>query len=161
MSDPLHDAGHSPPPAGARNEAQGVTREYTNAAITVRWRAALCIHSARCARTLPAVFDPQRHPWVVVDAAAATDIAATVRQCPSGALTYLRHDGGDHEKPDVPTTLVPMRHGPTYARGDLEWHLPGGGAVSRETRLALCRCGLSTRVPLCDNSCRAEGWREP
>jgi hypothetical protein len=92
---------------------------------------------------------------------AADDLAATIRRCPSGALTYRRSDGAEPEAPDVPTSLTPIRNGPLYVRGDVEWRDLDGAPLSRETRLSLCRCGLARAMPRCDNSCRAAGWREP
>ncbi len=162
--------GHAPPEPHRANRAPAVTREYPgsgpSAGLTVVWRAELCIHSANCVRGLPAVFDPRRKPWVTPEATDAEAIAEVVRRCPTGALQYRPSDGAGpagvaDEAPDVPTTLTPIRDGPLYVRGDLEWRDLDGAPVGRETRLALCRCGLARHMPRCDNSCRAAGWREP
>jgi uncharacterized Fe-S cluster protein YjdI len=165
--------GHAPPEPDRPNRAPAVTREYPGtgpaARLTVVWRAELCIHSANCVRGLPAVFDPRRKPWVTPEAADAEALAATIRRCPTGALQYRRSDdaaagaaaGAADEAPDVPTTATPIRDGPLYLRGDLEWRDLDGAPIGRETRLALCRCGLARHMPRCDNSCRAAGWREP
>jgi uncharacterized Fe-S cluster protein YjdI len=68
----------------------GVVRTYDNGEIRVIWRPALCIHSAVCARGLPAVFDPRRRPWIAIHAAASHQITAQVDSCPSGALSWER-----------------------------------------------------------------------
>jgi uncharacterized Fe-S cluster protein YjdI/CDGSH-type Zn-finger protein len=157
--------GQAPPEPRGLNRAPVVTREYPgagpSAGLTVVWRAELCIHSANCVRGLPQVFDPRRKPWVTPEAADAEALAATILRCPSGALQFARVDGGPPEAPDAPTTLTPIRDGPLYVRGDLEWRALDGTPLGRETRLALCRCGLARAMPRCDNSCRAAGWREP
>ena len=45
-----------------------------------------------------------------------------------------------------------MPNGPFYLRGDFEIRRLDGPALRRDTRAALCRCGLSKNKPYCDNS---------
>jgi uncharacterized Fe-S cluster protein YjdI len=61
---------------------------YETNEITVTFEPDLCIHSGVCVRGLPAVFDVRRKRWVRPELAAAADVAAQVRRCPSGALKY-------------------------------------------------------------------------
>jgi len=61
---------------------------YTAPGITVTFDPNVCIHSAVCLNSLPAVFDVSRRQWVKADAASAEEVAAAVRKCPSGALQY-------------------------------------------------------------------------
>jgi uncharacterized Fe-S cluster protein YjdI len=151
----------APPRPDDPNTAPDLTREYHAPAITVQWYASRCIHSANCVRALHAVFDPQRRPWVDPTAAEADAIAAAVLRCPTGALHFIRHDGGAQEEPDVPTTLTPIRHGPLYVRGDVEVRGLDGRELRRDMRISICRCGLAKRTPFCDNTCRNAWWREP
>ena len=44
-----------------------IIKRYTNGEVTVIWQPSLCVHSAICFHGLPAVFDPRRRPWVVLD----------------------------------------------------------------------------------------------
>ena len=124
---------------------------YTGAAIDVTYTKARCIHVSACIRGLPRVFDPGSRPWVIVGNSTADKIAAVVEQCPSGALHYIRKDGGPAEVPDRENVLLVSRNGPLFIRGQLELVQPDG-SVSQETRLTLCRCGASTHKPYCDNS---------
>lgn len=64
------------------------TIHYSNSDITVNWKPELCIHSAICARGLPAVFDPRRRPWIDMSQATTLQIVDQVKKCPSGALSY-------------------------------------------------------------------------
>ncbi len=66
------------------------TRRYESEEIAVVWRPGLCIHSGNCVAGLPNVFDPSKRPWVAVDAAPTDELVATIRNCPSGALTFER-----------------------------------------------------------------------
>lgn len=63
---------------------------YESDGITVTFDPTLCIHSGRCVRGLPAVFDVRRKRWIDIDAASADEIAAQVARCPSGALQVQR-----------------------------------------------------------------------
>jgi uncharacterized Fe-S cluster protein YjdI len=138
-----------------------VMREYPGEGITIHWNAARCIHSGNCVRGSSLVFDPKRRPWIEASAASANEIAEIVLRCPSGALHFVRTDGGAQEGVEVPTTLTPVPNGPLYARGDLELRAPDGTLIRRDTRAALCRCGLTHATPACDNACKTAGWREP
>ncbi len=151
----------APPRPHDPNRAPDLTREYEADGITVQWYASRCIHSANCVRALPQVFDPQRRPWVEATAAPADAVAAAVLRCPTGALHFVRRDGGVQETPDVPTSLTPIRNGPLYVRGDVEIRALDGSPLRHDTRISLCRCGLAARMPFCDNTCRKARWREP
>ena len=150
----------APPDPTGPNRAPDLTREYTSDALTVQWYAGRCIHSANCVRALQRVFDPRRRPWVDPTAASAVEIVAAVLRCPSGALHFIRHDGGAGESPEVPATVTPVPGGPLYMRGDVEVRALDGTSIRRDTRIALCRCGHAHQMPFCDNTCRMIGWRE-
>lgn len=150
----------APPDPGGPNRAPELTREYATGEVTVQWYAGRCIHSANCVRALQRVFDPRRRPWVDPTAASAEEIVAAILRCPSGALHFVRHDGGPEERPDIPATVTPVRGGPFHLRGDVEIRGFDGQPIRRDTRAALCRCGHAQQSPLCDNSCRAMGWTE-
>ena len=133
-------------------------RAYENDSIRVHWDSSRCIHVGTCLRALPEVFDTGRRPWVDIDGADADAIAAAVERCPTGALRYERLDGAPQEQPERPTVAVPVENGPMLMVGDLLVETPGGEEVTRETRLTLCRCGLSRNQPFCDNSHIRRGW---
>jgi CDGSH-type Zn-finger protein/uncharacterized Fe-S cluster protein YjdI len=125
-------------------------RRYDADSITVIYDAKRCIHAAECARGLPRVFDPGRRVWVDAKQASPGEIADVVQRCPTGALHFLRKDGGAQEPtPDWNEVRI-TPNGPLYLRGELEVHTPTGAL--KETRAALCRCGASRNKPFCDNS---------
>ncbi|MDR2114585.1 MAG: (4Fe-4S)-binding protein [Bifidobacteriaceae bacterium] len=63
-------------------------KEYYGEQITVGFDIDRCLHAAVCVRSIPAVFDTKRRPWVLPDAGDAKEIAAVIDRCPSGALSY-------------------------------------------------------------------------
>ena len=139
-------------------QERGPTRAYAGDAIEVLWEPRLCIHVRNCVRGLPQVFDPEARPWVVVDAADADAVAATIETCPTGALHYRRLDRGRQEQPPTETTVEPRPNGPLFVRGSVRIVGPEGELIREDTRLALCRCGASQNKPFCDGTHRRIGF---
>jgi uncharacterized Fe-S cluster protein YjdI len=131
---------------------KGPTREYPSTGITVIWDATRCIHTGRCLRGLPAVFNLDQRPWVDVTAAPPDQIAAVIRRCPTDALRCRPGPGLAEEQPDSPTTVEPRPNGPLFVRGPINIVNQRGEVLGEETRVALCRCGASDNKPFCDNS---------
>jgi CDGSH-type Zn-finger protein/uncharacterized Fe-S cluster protein YjdI len=122
--------------------------------IVVHWDYVRCIHVEACIRSLPAVFDRYRKPWIDPSLASADAVASACEACPTGALHYERKDGGVSEAtPDINTITVSV-DGPLFVKGDLNISGESGEPILKETRAALCRCGQSRNKPLCDGSHR-------
>ncbi len=119
---------------------------YEGAEISVSFDMKRCIHARNCFLKLPDVFDPAQRPWVQPDNAPAEEIAAMVRTCPSGALQFSYADGRDEAAPKINRIAV-LENGPLAVAGAVS--VDGGEA---ETRVTLCRCGLSKNKPYCDYS---------
>ena len=62
--------------------------DYSNQEITVFWDQSKCIHAGVCYTQLRKVFNPLRRPWINLSAAETEAIIETVKQCPSGALSF-------------------------------------------------------------------------
>lgn len=136
-------------------------RSYEGPGIRVTYDAARCIHAAECVRGLPAVFDPDRRPWIEPTAAPAAEVAAVIHRCPTGALGWERLDGGPAETPEAPNTVTVSPDGPLYVRGRIEIRDAEDRLLTGETRAALCRCGASASKPWCDGSHDGAGFRAP
>lgn len=65
---------------------------YEGPGIVVTFDPNICEHTGICVRGLPAVFDIKRKRWVRPELAAASEVAAQVSRCPSGALQYRLTD---------------------------------------------------------------------
>jgi CDGSH-type Zn-finger protein/uncharacterized Fe-S cluster protein YjdI len=149
---PLNSVQAAPAPVSPREEvAVQVTDDGIEHSegrnIDVSFDAKRCIHGRICVTQAPVAFMGNvEGAWIVPDALAAEDVAAAIRQCPSGALTYHRHDGHDETAP--PINLIATReNGPYGVRADMV--LDGAKVGYRAT---LCRCGASKRKPFCDKS---------
>ena len=163
-SDSGVDAGEggtgAPPSENAANlVTAGVTREYANERIRVQWFASRCIHSAECIRAAPKAFDPRRRPWIDISAQDADTIERAVLRCPTGALQVERLDGVSTETLPYPVQIRAGKNGPYYVRGEVELLDDEGRVIRRDTRMALCRCGQSKHLPMCDNTHRTIRFR--
>lgn len=67
-------------------------RIYEHGDLKVAWDPTICQHSGICARGMIAVFDPRRHPWIMLENGDADAIREQVRQCPSGAISLVEAD---------------------------------------------------------------------
>jgi CDGSH-type Zn-finger protein/uncharacterized Fe-S cluster protein YjdI len=136
-------------------------RHYSDEEIDISYDARRCIHVGKCLRGLPAVFDAARRPWILPTGADADAIAAVIAKCPSGALHYIRRDGGEAETPPEQNTISPMPGSALYIRGRVQLRSADGGLIVEDLRLALCRCGQSNNKPFCDNSHRRARFDDP
>ena len=122
---------------------------YKTDDLEVVYDAPKCIHFGACVRGNSAVFNPDNKPWVQPEAASVEEVVSVVEQCPTGALSYRRLDGGPAEQPAPENTVTLEKGGPVYLRGNLRIETPDGEVVETE-RVALCRCGASEHKPFCD-----------
>lgn len=125
---------------------------YEGEKMTVTYDRRRCIHAAECGRSHSKVFDDSKDPWIVPDRDDVETLAGIIQRCPTGALTYRRKDGGAEEPTPTRNTISVSPNGPVYIRGDIRLLRPDGSELSREHRVALCRCGQSKHKPICDRS---------
>ena len=139
----------SDPPPGASPEIE----EARGRDVTIRFEGKRCIHSRHCVLGQPGVFLANvEGPWIHPDAASAEEVALVAQACPSGAISYERHDGTPNEfVPQVNVVRV-RENGPLAFHADLRVVLPDGRVDTEHFRATLCRCGASKNKPFCDHS---------
>jgi CDGSH-type Zn-finger protein/uncharacterized Fe-S cluster protein YjdI len=116
--------------------------------ITIRFNTKRCIHGRFCVLSQPQVYKANVvGPWIDPDADSVEATVAVAQNCPSGAISYDRHDGGPAE-PAPRVNIVNVReNGPLAIRAQIQ--LNGKPIGMRAT---LCRCGASKNKPFCDFS---------
>jgi uncharacterized Fe-S cluster protein YjdI/CDGSH-type Zn-finger protein len=136
---------------------------YPAPGITVTFDPDVCIHSAVCLGTLPAVFDLGRKRWIRPEAATAGEVAAAIDRCPSGALRYTREDAAPEPAGDEPApsaaSIRTSTNGPLLVEGAFMLLDEDGGIVPSTGRAALCRCGGTSNAPFCDGTHKVNGFR--
>ena len=93
----------------------------------------------------------KQEPWIDPDRATRDEIIATVRQCPSGALSYSV-EGVEHRDREGEAAIFVSPNGPYVVTGapDLLETTCGDGASTEH--VTLCRCGGSKNKPFCDGT---------
>jgi CDGSH-type Zn-finger protein/uncharacterized Fe-S cluster protein YjdI len=128
--------------------------EYRGKKITVFFDSRKCIHSRHCVLTLPDVFRANTAgPWIVPDDADPEELVEVAHSCPSGAISYTRHDHDKQETVPQINIIRVLENGPLAVHAELK--LAGQTPLFRAT---LCRCGASKNKPFCDNSHRDAGF---
>lgn len=129
-------------------------KEYTNGEITVVWKSDLCIHSGNCVRGLNKVFNPKDRPWIKMYSASTNEIIETVKNCPSGALTYKRNNDmlEKVESAKAKTKVQIFSGGPLMVEGPCAIVDKDGNETVKEGKIFLCRCGGSKNKPYCDGT---------
>jgi CDGSH-type Zn-finger protein/uncharacterized Fe-S cluster protein YjdI len=122
--------------------------------LTLKFDTPRCIHARFCVTGAPTVFLANVvGPWLHPDTLNTERLVAVAHECPSGAISYVRKDGGANEAAP-PVNLAAIREAGPYAfRGQLQ--IDG---VDKGYRATLCRCGASQNKPFCDGSHKAAGF---
>ena len=120
----------------------------SGSAIDISFDGVRCIHARFCVLGAPTVFKANTPgEWIFPDTVATEALVRVAHNCPSGAITYARKDGGPAESAP-PVNLIRLRENGPYA-----FHGPltiDGAEVGY--RATLCRCGASKNKPFCDGS---------
>ena len=148
-------------------------KEYRNEQLVVYWYPKICSHSAKCLKLSPKVFDMERRPWIELEAATPEEIVRTIDHCPSGALKYSLPPSSNVD-PDMAkgvgwlnyqqnqTVAVKIRvvaNGPLLVEGPIIIEDVDGQKLKQGSRFALCRCGLTSDRPFCNNNHSRQGWQ--
>jgi CDGSH-type Zn-finger protein len=103
----------------------------------------------------PAVFLANvQGPWLHPEQDTPEHLVHVARSCPSGAITWRRHDGGAEESAPQVNVIFVRENGPYAVQAALQ--IDGQATLYRAT---LCRCGQSKNKPFCDNSHRETGFQ--
>ena len=137
-----------------------VRKVYRGRDIEVSFDLDICVHVGECLRGEPRVFELERRPWALPDAADADTVARVVELCPSGALQYRRLDGKPQEEHRGTAKVTPIKDGPLMVVGEIEVR-HDDGTVEVLPRATLCRCGDSLHKPFCDNQHLRTGFQAP
>jgi CDGSH-type Zn-finger protein/uncharacterized Fe-S cluster protein YjdI len=116
--------------------------------ISIHFEARRCIHSRHCVLDAPSVFKANTPgEWIYPDTVSAEALVGVAHSCPSGAIRYVRHDGGAAEAAPAVNQLRIRENGPYAVHADL---LIAGQPDGY--RATLCRCGQSQNKPWCDGA---------
>jgi CDGSH-type Zn-finger protein len=124
---------------------------YEGDGVTIHDNRGICAHAGRCTDGLPSVFRLGQEPWIDPKGAPSDEIVSTVKQCPSGALSYSGDGENRSDAEDQPSIFV-SPNGPYVVTGGPELHDTDRGEGASKEHFTLCRCGGSKNKPFCDGS---------
>jgi CDGSH-type Zn-finger protein len=124
---------------------------YTGKTITIHDNRGICAHAGRCTDNLASVFKLKQEPWIDPDGATADEIIATIKKCPSGALSYSI-EGKEHRDQDREPMVTVTKNGPYALTGGVEVLGQERSEGASTEHCTLCRCGGSKNKPFCDGT---------
>ena len=125
--------------------------DYVGKGMTIHDNRGICAHQGFCTDGLKSVFRLDTEPWIDPGGAGVAEITATVRRCPSGALSYSI-DGVEHRDRDGGPQILVSQDGPYYVSGGVELRDAARGEGGSKEHYTLCRCGGSKNKPFCDGT---------
>jgi CDGSH-type Zn-finger protein len=140
--------------------AKNKRNRYEGRRITIFDNRAICSHAGYCSDGLKSVFLYGKEPWIDPDGAEVEEIVATIRKCPSGALSYAI-EGVEAEPPAREPMITVTDDGPYAITGGVGLPTAQFGDGASTEHFTLCRCGASKNKPFCDGSHWAVKFRDP
>lgn len=132
---------------------------YRGRGITIYDNRGICAHAGQCTARLASVFKYGSEPWIDPEGAPVEAIIATVRACPSGALSYALDGGEEAQAPRQPAILI-TKDGPYAVVGGIELIGQSWSQGASPEHYTLCRCGASKNKPFCDGSHWRIGFKD-
>ena len=88
--------------------------------ITVRFDTKRCIHSRHCVLEAPGVFRANtKGAWIHPETTTTEHVVRVAHNCPSGAITYERHDGAPNEGAPDANVIRVRENGPYAVNADI------------------------------------------
>lgn len=158
---PLCDGSHAQVNfVGEREDSNKPELEYYRGKdITIAIDRYLCMGAGYCGE-LEAVFGTHDQTKYEPDEAPVEDIIATIKKCPSGALSYII--GNEHFRNYYSETgIVVEKDGPLNCRGEITLidDQDSDALIPNADHSTLCRCGGSKKKPVCDGSHEEKGFQ--
>jgi len=141
------------------DDTQNHRISYVGMVITIHDNRGICAHAGFCTDRLKSVFRMGQEPWIDPNGASAEEIIATVKECPSGALSYSIEavEYRDHAREPMVTVT---NDGPYAITGGIELIGVTFGEGASTEHYTLCRCGASKNKPFCDGTHWRVGFRD-
>ena len=144
--------------SGARvSESVPAIKEYAGGQITIHDNRSVCAHAGYCTDRSPNVFRMKKEPWIEPDGDRADKTVATIKMCPSGALSYSINRAAQQTESTMPCIRI-LKDGPYFVTGGPQLICDRAPHIAE--RYTLCRCGASRNKPYCDGSHWNSGFKD-
>ena len=130
-------------------------KEFVGDNIVVRDDHSMCMHSGFCGTRLTNVWKMLKESK---DPEVRNEIIAMVQRCPSGTLVHALSSETENIEPELPKEIVVIPEGPLWVTGGIPIQRRDGKDLELRNRVTLCRCGASSKKPLCDGTHKEIGF---
>ena len=133
------------------------TSTYKGQSLVVKDDRSLCMHAGFCGNRATNV-------WKMVpdtgDTQVRAQVMAMVERYPSGALSFDLDPAGENLEPSLPKEIAVTPGGALWVSGGIPIERNDGKAFEIRNRVTLCRCGHSSKKPLCDGTHKEIGFTD-
>lgn len=133
-------------------------KTFRSPKISIKDDHSLCMHAGFCATRITDIWKMRGQSN---DSEVRAEIIAMIERCPSGTLAYTLDPGGEVQEPNLPTEVAIIPNGPIWITGHIPVERSDGQPLETRNRVTLCRCGASSKMPLCDGSHKEIGFIAP
>lgn len=154
---PYCDGSHIKHKFNSLNELKDeIIQVYKSKDITITFNRSICSGAANCVRDFPNIYTSASENWIYPDLGTKKEIIESIRNCPSGALSYSLNDEKNVNVCNLENCLEEkielFKNSPIYVRGSIDIEVQKWSFNANKTKFALCRCGKSKNKPFCDYS---------
>ncbi len=150
------------------NRAADRRDTYVGQQVTIFDNRGICAHSGFCSDRLRTAFRPDQEPFVAPSGGRMDELIASVRACPSGALSFAIGANEVRQQIDQerPATIEVSKDGPYRVTGAIPIEAADGSPDPRNEgasleHYSLCRCGQSLNKPFCSGRHWEVEFRDP
>ena len=127
-----------------------ILKNYEGKEINITFNRSICSGAAYCVKKFPNIYSESSSTnWISPDKGTIEEVIRSIKNCPSGALSYELNGKREFENFDKPTLHIKKR-GPLNVKGDFELEKMSFSTHANVHKYALCRCGNSKNKPFCD-----------
>ena len=127
-----------------------IIQRYEGKEINIVFNRSICAGAGTCVRNFPAIYKNASEDWIYPDEASVEEVKKSVRQCPSGALSYEVVGADDKEDAYKGYKVSVVKNGPLNVVGNIALHVDKWSTNANPQKYSLCRCGASENKPFCD-----------
>jgi len=155
---PFCDGKHNSVNFSSKREiSEEIIQNYKGKSISIIFNRSICAGAGECVRNLPTVFKSESSSeWIYPDNDKNEKIIKTIKDCPSGALSYSIQGRTDLDDSSVAKITI-IKNGPYNVESVHLEHLTAPTNFSTR-KYSLCRCGHSKNKPYCDYSHSDKKW---
>ena len=131
--------------------------DHAGEKIVVKDYPSLCVHAGFCGNRISNIWNMVAE---TADTQVRAQVMAMVERCPSGRLSFALDADSENVEPDLPKEIAVIPDGPLWVSGGIPVERRDGQPLETRNRVTLCRCGHSSKKPLCDGTHKEVGFTD-